>query len=129
MREFNQIDPIGSLYSISFDKHKLSNRIAKSPIVNVVCYCLNPNHYHFTLEQIIENGISTYMQRLSTGFTQYFNRKYKRSGALFESRFKSTHITSNTQLLHTSAYINLNDKVHGLQQGISVSSWKLQDSF
>ena len=124
MEVFNTAKPIGSIYEHSFlKKDALGSRDAKSRLVDIVCYCLNPNHYHFTLEQLVDDGVSSYMGRLSGGFAQYFNRKYKRSGALFESRYKSTHVVSNEQLLHTSAYINLNDRVHGLRRGASVSSW------
>jgi len=125
MEKFNCIDPIGSLYAISFTnaKPQLSNQVAKLRLVNIICYCLNPNHYHFVLEQLVDGGISIYMQRLSTGFAQYFNKKYKRSGALCEGKFKSTPIISNVQLLHVSAYVNLNDRVHNLGHDVSRSSW------
>jgi putative transposase len=43
----------------------------------------------------------------------YFNEKYERSGSLFQGPYKATHIATNEQLLHVSAYTNLNDKVHG----------------
>ncbi|KKU53108.1 MAG: hypothetical protein A3F26_00980 [Candidatus Ryanbacteria bacterium RIFCSPHIGHO2_12_FULL_47_12b] len=119
---FNARDPIGSIHEYSF-RTKLGNPVAKSRLVNVVCYCLNPNHYHIVLEQVVDGGISTYMHRLSTGFTQYFNHKYKRSGVLFQGKFKSVPIVSNNQLLHVSAYVNLNDRVHGLHPNISISSW------
>ncbi len=124
MQVFNTVKPIGSMHEYSFAKDKIGNRIAKSPLVNIVCYCLNPNHYHLVLEQIKEGGISAFMQRLSTGFTQYFNHKYKRSGVLFQGKFKSVPIVINEQMLHVSAYVNLNDRVHGLQRHASVSSWK-----
>lgn len=56
IEEFNTIKPIGSLYENSFLKNKLGSRTTKSRLVNVVCYCLNPNHYHFILEQRSEGG-------------------------------------------------------------------------
>ena len=52
------------------------------------------------------------MHRLGTGYSKYFNNKYKRSGALFQNRFKSTHVDSNEYLLHLSVYVNLNDRFH-----------------
>ena len=80
-------------------------------LVNIVCYCLNPNHFHFVLEEIVEGGISEFMKRLG-GYTLYYNEKYKRNGVLFQGRFKAVHIETNEQLLHVSAYVNLNNKVH-----------------
>jgi len=111
--EFNTINPIGSLYENSF--HQLGGRTAKSEerLVNIIAYCLNPNHFHFILEQLVEGGISELMKRIG-GYTWYFNNKHKRSGALFQGKFKAIHIDSNGYLLHISAYVNLNDQVHQL---------------
>ncbi len=126
INEFNVINPIGSLFENSFRK-KESLGSSTSKLVNIVCYCLNPNHYHLILEQIYERGIEKFMQRLGTGFTNYFNKKYGRNGALFQGRFKSIHISSNEYLLHLSSYVNLNNKVHRLGSSTSKllkrSSW------
>lgn len=128
MKEFNSLDPIGSLYELSFQKNaKLGGSTAKiAKLVNFVCYRLNPNHYHFILEQLVDGGISEFMKRLG-GYTWFFNEKYRRSGALFQGRFKSAHIDSNEYLLHLSVYINLNNRVHrlgGSTAKLSKSSWE-----
>lgn len=123
IEEFNTIKPIGSLYENSFLKNKLGSPTTKSRLVNVVCYCLNPNHYHFILEQRSEGGISAFLQRLSGGYTRYFNIRRKRSGVLFQGKFKSVHIRSNEYLLHASVYVNLNNRAHTLERGKSISSW------
>jgi len=127
MKEFNTIEPIGSIYENSFRKSQLGDRISKlrkEPLVNIICYCLNLNHYHLLLQQVAKNGISEFMRRLGIGYTYYFNERYKRNGVLFQGRFKSSHINSNEYLLHVSAYINLNNKVHKLGDAISKSSWE-----
>lgn len=74
--------------------------------------------------QRLENGVSEFMHRLGTGYTQSFNIKHKRSGSLFQGKFKALHITSNEYLLHLSAYINLNNKVHQLANKMARSSWE-----
>ncbi|MCR4333562.1 MAG: transposase [Patescibacteria group bacterium] len=114
MVEFNTIDPIGSIYENSF--RQLGGRTPKltEKLVNIITYCLNPNHFHLILEQLVDGGISEFMKRVGGGFTGYFNNKYERSGALFQGKFKSVHIDSNEYLLHVSAYVNLNDRVHQL---------------
>ena len=120
--EFNTREPIGSIYENSF-----LDKIKGKPLVNIICYCLNPNHFHLVLEQVVENGISLFMKSVSLGYAKYFNNKYGRSGALFEGRFKVKHIDDNNYLLHTSAYVNLNDMVHRLGLPISKlirSSWR-----
>jgi hypothetical protein len=114
MDEFNSVDPIGSLYKNSFCKNQLSCPIAKSKkLVEFIAYCLNPNHYHFILKELVEGGISEFMKRMG-GYTWHFNKKYDRSGALFQGNYKAVHIISNEYLLRVSAYVNLNDKVHQL---------------
>lgn len=115
MIEFNMVNPVGSLYQNSF--RQLSGPTPKSEdkLVNIIAYCLNPNHYHFILEQLVDGGISEFMKRLGGGYTNFFNNKNDRTGSLFQGRFKSVHIDSNEYLLHASAYVNLNDRVHQLR--------------
>ena len=74
IEEFNSLKPIGSLFENSF-RNLLSNPIAK--LVDVMCYCLNPNHYHMILRQRVNNGISEFMRRIGTGFTQHFNFSFR----------------------------------------------------
>lgn len=122
MNIFNVIEPVGSIYEQSFiEKSQLGRPTSK--LVNVVCFCLNKNHYHMLLEQLVDGGISEFMKRLGGGFTKYFNIKYKRNGVLLQSKFKSIHIDSNEYLLHLSTYINLNNHVHGLKSSMFRSSW------
>ena len=121
MREFNVIEPIGSLYENSFKRGQLGGPASKlsaededKPLVECIAYCLNPNHYHFILKQIVDRGIEKIMQKIGTGHTMFFNNKYERSGSLFQGRFKAVHIDSNEYLLHLSSYVNLNDRAHQL---------------
>ncbi len=129
--EFNTLNPIGSIYENSFrkQKHRLGGFTSKSEkkLVDLVAYCINPNHYHFIVRQVSDRGIEKFMHRLATGYTMYFNEKEKRSGALFQGVFKSIHINSNEYLLHLSSYVNLNDRVHqlgGFKLVGSLSSWE-----
>lgn len=121
MEEFNSVEPIASIYANSFRESKL--RRPTSKLVNVVCYCLNINHFHMILEQIVDGGISEFMKRLGGGYTKYFNHKHKRSGVLFQGKFKSCHIDSNEYLLHVSAYVNLNNLAHKIKGEKFRSSW------
>jgi len=82
-------------------------------LVDVICYCLNSNHYHLILKQKVQNGISLFMGKLGNSYTKYFNTKYDRSGSLFQGKFKSTHIDSNELLLYLSVYVNANHQIHG----------------
>lgn len=66
------------------------------------------NHFHLLVHERIENGISLFMQKLSTAYTMYFNKRYERSGALFQGRFKAKHLDSDNYLKYIFAYIHLN---------------------
>ncbi|MEX2014037.1 MAG: transposase [Parcubacteria group bacterium] len=77
-------------------------------IVEIGAYCLMPNHFHILVREKIEGGISTYMRKLLTAYSMYFNKKYKRTGTLYENTFKSTHCSRDTYLKYLYAYIHLN---------------------
>ncbi len=66
-----------------------------------------PNHFHLILRQKVENGITKFMRKLGTGYTNYFNTKYQRSGALFQGNFKAIDIQKDEYLMHLSRYIHL----------------------
>jgi len=125
LEDFNSVEPIGSIYEHSFEKNSVLSKKSKK-LVNLVCYCLNPNHYHLLLEQLVDGGIEKFLHRLGMGYSKYFNHKYQRNGALWQGRFKSVYIDDNEYLLHLSAYINLNDQTHQLGHPVSKlvrSSW------
>ncbi|MSR71506.1 MAG: hypothetical protein EXS50_02450 [Candidatus Taylorbacteria bacterium] len=112
MREFNTIKPIRSIFENQFNKEELTLGCLAPKLVEFIAYSVNPNHYHFALEQQVDGGISEFLKRLGGGYTNYFNEKYNRNGSLFQGTFKSVHVDSNEYLLHLNSYINLNYKVH-----------------
>ena len=128
MSTFNSVDPVGSIYENSFrDNGELGSRAPK--LVEFIAYCLNQNHYHFIIEPLTDDGVQKFMHKLSTGYTNYFNEKYKRSGSLFQGKYKAIHVSSNEYLLHLSVYVNLNYKVHKelnkeWMKKINISSFK-----
>jgi REP element-mobilizing transposase RayT len=77
-------------------------------IVDVGAYVLMSNHFHILIKEKIENGISLYMLKLLTAYSMYFNKKYKRTGRLFEGIFKSSHIATERYLKYLYSYIHLN---------------------
>ena len=123
---FNSIEPIGSIRDI---KETLVNSQTsdvwgdRERLVDIVCYCLNPNHYHLLLCQRVDNGISEFIKRLGGGYTKFFNEKYNRSGVLFQGKSKSVRVDSNEYLLHLGSYINLNNQTDGFVLRLSQSSW------
>jgi len=91
--------------------------------VDIICYCFNPNHFHLLLKQLNEKGIEKFMHKLGSGYTNFFNIKYKRSGSLFQGTFKAVKIVSNEHLLWVSAYVNANAQIHGLTKDAANYKW------
>lgn len=77
-------------------------------IVSIGAYCLMPNHFHILISQTENGSISKFMQKLTTGYSMYYNKKYKRTGSLFEGKFKSQYATDDRYLKYLFSYIHLN---------------------
>lgn len=77
-------------------------------LVSIGSYCLMPNHFHILITEKAEGGISNFMQKLSTAYVMYYNKKYERSGSLFESKFKSKHIDKDNYFKYLFSYVHLN---------------------
>ena len=78
--------------------------------ITILAYCLMPNHVHLILRQDGPEPISTFIQKLHTAYSMYFNKKYQQVGHVFENRFKTKIINKDEYLTHLSRYIHLNPK-------------------
>ncbi len=76
--------------------------------VELVAYCLMPNHFHLLCYQYDATGISDLMRSVATGYAMYFNKKYEHEGRIFQGTYKAAHIDSDSYWLHISRYIHLN---------------------
>lgn len=76
--------------------------------VNVICFCLMPNHFHFLLEQRKPEGISNFMQQACNGYAKALNKQRGQTGHVFESKYKMKLVESNEYLLWLSRYIHRN---------------------
>jgi len=83
-------------------------RTQENPLVAIGAYCLMPNHFHILMTPLVEEGTSKFMQKLSTAYVMYFNKKYKRTGGLFEGKFKAEHAATDRHLKYLFSYIHLN---------------------
>lgn len=87
---------------------ELLNQERGEKLVDLCAYCLMPNHFHLIVKEVKEGGISKFIQKLTTGYTMYFNKMNERSGALFQGKFKSEHANDDRYLKYLIAYVHLN---------------------
>ena len=90
-----------------FDTGWPRNWPEKDPLVKIICYSLIPNHFHLLLKEIREGGISKFMQKLGTGYTNYFNLKYQEVGRVFQGSYKGRTIKDQLYLEYLSVYIQV----------------------
>lgn len=77
-------------------------------LVDIGAYCLMPNHFHVLVKMGEDKSISTFMQRVGTSYSMYFNEKYKRTGGLCEGKYKAAHVADDEYFQYLFAYIHLN---------------------
>lgn len=114
--EFNDENPAENAYYKkdivknlqSHETRSRGIRGIRDPIVDIYAFCMMPNHFHLLIKQKKEKGISTFMQKLGTGYTGYFNRKYDRVGSLFQGPFKATQAEQQGYFIYIPYYIHLN---------------------
>lgn len=118
IKQFNQTEGIGSLEMYNKSVRALDSnpdsKLQSEPLVAIVAFCINPNHFHFMLKQLVDGGIAKFMQKLQGGYTYYFNQKHQRSGSLFQGTFKSKLIKNDNYFRKTFAYVNKNYSVHDI---------------
>lgn len=78
--------------------------------VELLAYCLMQNHFHLLLYQVEAGAMEKLMRSIMTSYSRYFNLKYKRTGSLYESRYKAALIDKDNYLQHISRYIHLNPR-------------------
>lgn len=98
----------------TFRKFKLKEFYLKPKIVEIISYCLMPNHFHLLVKQDSEGGIHEFMSKLLNSFTKYYNTKHNRIGPLFQGQFKAVLVETDEQLVHLSRYIHLNPLISDL---------------
>jgi len=81
---------------------------AREPLVEIYSFVLMPNHFHLMLRQIKENGITEFMRKIGTGYTNYFNLTQARVGSLFQGKYKSIRLDNHAHFIHLPFYIHSN---------------------
>lgn len=110
MREIRGTDVTRSVLVTSAEKRKL--------LLEILAFCLMPNHIHLLIRQLHDGGISKFMRKIGAGYGGYYNKKYQRKGRLFDGRYRVVHIETDNQLKIVFVYIHTNPVA------ILVPNWK-----
>ncbi len=103
----------------------------RNPIVCLGAFSLMPNHFHFVLSELAEGSITSFMRKVATGYSMYFNMKNERTGTLFQGRYKAKHLNSDNYLRYIYQYIHLNkvrDTFDSADQDSAVDLIKIAES-
>lgn len=76
--------------------------------ISLLAFCLMPNHIHLLVKQKDKDSIKKFTQSLFTRYSMYFNKKYKRTGSLFQGTYKATNVINKDYLLDITRYIHKN---------------------
>lgn len=76
--------------------------------IELLAFCLMPNHMHLLIKQHDKDSIKKFTKSLFTRYSMYFNKKYKREGPLFQGKYKATNVINKDYLLDISRYIHKN---------------------
>lgn len=113
--EFNDLNPALNLgyhlnrnQSIDFVNQYKNKKGSRKLIVEILSFCLMPNHFHLLLRQKVTGGLIKFMRKLGVGYANYFNQKYQRTGALFEGRYKLILVNREDHFIHLPFYIHFN---------------------
>jgi len=110
--EFNDPSPVFNLgYFLNRNQSiDLRSRYVKRRklIVEILAFCLMPNHFHLLIRQKEDGGITKFMRKLGIGYAKYFNQKYQRIGALFQGRYKAVLVNREVHFIHLPYYIHFN---------------------
>ncbi len=91
--------------------------------VAVHAWVFMTNHVHLLVTPANSSGLSSMMQALGRRYVRYFNYQYRRTGTLWEGRFKSSLVQSETYLLQCYRYIELNPVRANMVDDPSAYTW------
>lgn len=80
----------------------------RNKLVEILVFCLMPNHIHLLIRQIKDGGVIKFMKKFGGGYAKYFNKKYSRKGYVFQNRFLAISVKTDEQLKIVFAYIHAN---------------------
>lgn len=99
------------------------------PYVSIVAHCLMDNHFHLLLREIIEGGISKFMQRVSNSMAMHHNARYQSSGTLFEGPYRARVVTDDRHLQYLGTYINIKNPFERFPGGLHAATANFDQAY
>jgi len=108
--EFNDENPTIWQYRRSSENRSRTAGFidTRKPLVEILAFCLMPNHFHLLFRQTRDGGISKIMRKIGAGYGIYYNNKYHRKGHLFQGKYHAVRIKDDKQLITAFVYIHTN---------------------
>ncbi len=103
-----QISGNGLSSKMCEDRLRTLNNVGRKKLVEILAWCLMPNHFHLMLRQLVDDGITKFMRKLGTGYVNAFNLTRERVGPLFQGVYKFKHVNHEAHLFYLPHYIHLN---------------------
>ena len=91
--------------------------------LELLAYCLMPNHFHLLLKQKSRDAVPRLLKQLTNAYTYYFNQKYQRVGALMQGRYKAAQVNDEKLLIHLMRFIHLNPLSERLPGSLDTYRW------
>lgn len=110
-------------------KFKIKDFSHNPKIIDIICYCLMPNHFHLLIRQVKNGGVQEFVQKVINSYTKYYNTRHNRVGHLFQGVFKAVPAETNEQFLHVSRYIHLNPYVSNLTNNLETYQYSSYPAF
>lgn len=104
--------------------HKLSG----PSDVEIHAYCLMPNHDHLVLKAP-GGDIRRFMREVNGRYAQFYNRKYRRVGPLFQGRYRALLVAADQRLLAVVRYVHHNPVVAGLEETAAAWRWSSRSAY
>ena len=92
--------------------------------IELICFSLNPNRFHLLIHQLEGDAIEKFVRSLCTRYSMYYNKKYHRTGSLFDRPYKSAYVKDLRELLYLSRYLHRISIEENLDTNYSKSSYQ-----
>lgn len=102
---------------------------ARDPLVRILAWTLLSNHFHLLLEEIRDNGISKFMQRLCGSMSMASNAKYSEKGSLFQGSYKSRTVDTDNHLSYLAFYIQVKNVLELYPGGLTAALHNFDDAW